>query len=134
MNTEKKVNTPKSVEVKATKKQNAKEVREAINNIDSKKALIDTNFKAKSGYIPNATVTLLTTDQANALPKQAQCFIQTLASIEGHTCTVEELCGGDVACESLVYKHSNFSTVQTASRVFNHYRERLVKEGFITVS
>ena len=72
MNTEKKVNTPKSVEVKATKKQNAKEVREAINNIDSKKALIDTNFKAKSGYIPNATVTLLTTDQANALPKQAQ--------------------------------------------------------------
>ena len=134
MNTEKKVSTPKSAEVKATKKQNAKEVREAIANVDSKKALIDTNFKAKSGYIPNATVKLLTTDQAHLLPQQAQCFIQTLASIDGHTTTVDELCGGDVAGESLVYKYSNFKTVQTASRVFNHYRERLVKEGFITVS
>jgi len=134
MNTENKVSTPKGAEVKATKKQNAKAVREAINNIDSKKALIDTNFQAKSGYIPNASVKLLTTDKAYLLPKQAQCFIQALASIEGHTCTVDELCGGDVAGESLVYKHSNFNTVQTASRVFNHYRERLVKEGFISVS
>lgn len=135
MNTEKKVSTPKGAEVKQPRKRNAnKEVREAIANIDSRKALIDTNFKAKSGYIPNATVQLLTTDKAYLLPQQAQCFIQTLASIDGHSCTIEELCGGDVAGESLVYKHSNFKTVQTASRVFNHYRERLVKEGFITVS
>jgi len=134
MNTENKVSTPKGAEVKATKKQNAKDVRSAINNIDSKKALIDTNFQAKTGYIPNATVKLLTTTNANLLPQQAQCFIQALASIDGHMATVDELCGGDVAGESLVYKHSNFKTVQTASRVFNHYRERLVKEGFITVS
>ena len=107
----------KKAEVIATKKQKA----------------IDVNFKAKQGYIPNAVVTLLTTEGANKLPAQAQCFIQALANADNYTATINDLCVGKFEGDSLVY-NTNFKTVQTALKVFNHYRQDLADKGFIELS
>lgn len=108
---------PKKGEVIATKKQKA----------------IDVNFKAKAGYTPNAVVTLLTTDGAKQLPSQAQCFIEALAKCDNYTATVNDLCVGKYEGDSLVY-NTDFKTVQTALKVFNHYRQDLADKGFIELS
>ena len=100
------------------------------------KQKIDTNFKAAaSGSInSNAVVQLLTTSGAGELAPQAQKIIECLAAAKDHKLTIRQICGEDAAGLNSALDAVGLETVQTPGKIFNHYRRRLIKEGFITVT
>ena len=101
-----------------------------------KQPKIDTNFKAAaSGSVnSNAVVQLITTAKAGDLPPQAQKIIECLAAAKDHKLTIRQICGEDAAGLNSALDAVGLETVQTPGKIFNHYRRRLVKEGFISVT
>ena len=97
---------------------------------------IDTNFNAAaSGSInSNAVVQLLTTSGAGELAPQAQKVIECLAAAKDHKLTIRQICGEDAAGLNSALDAVGLETVQTPGKIFNLYRRRLIKEGFITVT
>ena len=100
------------------------------------KQKIDTNFKAPASRSinSNAVVQLLTTSGAGELAPQAQKVIECLAAAKDHKLTIRQICGEDAAGLNSALDAVGLETVQTPGKIFNHYRRRLIKEGFITVT
>jgi len=54
---------------------------------------------------------------------------------EGNSLTVEQLIGEDVAgLNSALDKVAEFNTVQTPAKIWQFYKNRLIKSDFITVA
>tara|TARA_R100000541_G_scaffold39540_2_gene47311 strand:- start:110 stop:445 length:336 start_codon:yes stop_codon:yes gene_type:complete len=97
-----------------------------------------TSFKVQGNgrrFDKSSVITLNTVANANKLPHQAQCILSALASAEGNSLTVEQLIGEDVAgLNSALDKVVEFNTVQTPAKIWQFYKNRLIKSDFITVA
>ena len=96
---------------------------------------IDKNFKAanqKGTANLNAIVTLVATPEGK-FPAQAGKIIEALLTAKDYSLTVGELVGTDGSTDSALEK-VGLVTVQTPMDIWNHYRNRLIDEGLVTVS
>ena len=101
----------------------------------SKVSKIDPNFTpaaGKSSINYNAVITPLATPTGK-FPAQAGCIIKALVDAKDHTLTVGELVGQDGSTESAL-ELAGLVTVQTPMDIWSHYRNRLIKDGYITIS
>jgi hypothetical protein len=100
-----------------------------------KTSKIDPNFKpaaGKSAINYNAVITLLATPTGK-YPAQAGCIIKALVDAKDHTLTVGELVGQDGSTESAL-EQVGLVTVQTPMDIWSFYRQRLINDGFISIS
>ena len=82
----------------------------------------------------SSVIKLHTVTGANKLPHQAQCIIQALVNAENHSLTVEDLVGTDASgLNSALDKVAEFNTVQTPAKIWQFYKNRLIKSDFISV-
>jgi len=102
----------------------------------SKAGKINTNFKASASRSVNinAVVQLLTTDGADKLAPQAQKIIECLVAAKDHKLTIRQICGEDAAGLNSRLDAVGLVTEQTPAKIFNHYRAKMIKGGFISVS
>tara|TARA_R110002110_G_scaffold64567_2_gene178389 strand:+ start:500 stop:841 length:342 start_codon:yes stop_codon:yes gene_type:complete len=102
----------------------------------SKAGKINTNFKASASRSvnSNAVVQLLTTDGADKLAPQAQKIIECLVAAKDHKLTIRQICGEDAAGLNSYLDAVGLVTEQTPAKIFNHYRAKMIKGGFISVS
>ena len=101
----------------------------------SKVSKIDPNFTpstGKSSINYNAVITLLAIPTGK-FPAQAGCIIKALVDAKEHTLTVGELVGQDGSTESAL-ELAGLVTVQTPMDIWSHYRNQLIKDGYITIS
>ena len=96
---------------------------------------IDKNYKAEtqrgsSNY--NQVITLVATPKGK-IASQAGKIIEALIAAKGNTLTVGELIGTDGSTES-AWEKAGGVTKQTPADIWTHYRARLIKEGYVTVS
>ena len=101
----------------------------------SKVSKIDPNFTpaaGKSSINYNAVITLLATPTGK-FPAQAGCIIKALVDAKDHTLTVGDLVGTDGSTESAL-EQAGLVTVQTPMEIWSHYRNRLIKDGYIAIS
>ena len=99
---------------------------------------IDPNYKAPIGRSnsSNATVTLLRTPvkDVDKVPAQMGKIIETLKDAKGNTLTVRELIGENESGLHSALDKAGLETVQTPRRIWQFYKARLVKEGYISIS
>ena len=102
----------------------------------SKAGKINTNFKASASRSvnSNAVVQLLTTDGASELAPQAQKIVECLVAAKDHKLTIRQICGEDAAGLNSYLDAVGLVTEQTPAKIFNHYRAKMIKGGFISVS
>ena len=82
----------------------------------------------------SSVITLNKVDGANKLPHQAQCIISALTTADNNSLTVEDLIGTDASgLNSALDKVAEFNTVQTPAKIWQFYKNRLIKSDFITV-
>lgn len=109
---------------------NTKTIKKATNNNFA-------SFKVQGNgrrFDKSSVIKLHTVTNANKLPHQAQCIIQALVNAENHSLTVEELVGTDASgLNSALDKVAEFSTVQTPAKIWQFYKNRLIKSEFISV-
>jgi hypothetical protein len=96
-----------------------------------------TAFKVQGNgrrFDKTSNVKLHTVTNANKLPHQAQCIIQALVNAEGNMLTIEQLIGTDASgLNSALDKVAEFNTVQTPAKIWQFYKNRLIKSDFISV-
>jgi hypothetical protein len=96
-----------------------------------------TSFKVQGNgrrFDKTSTITLNKVVGANTLPHQAQCIISALATADNNSLTVEDLIGTDASgLNSALDKVAEFNTVQTPAKIWQFYKNRLIKSEFITV-
>ena len=104
----------------------------------AKVSKIDPNYKAPAGRSnsSNATVELLRTPVkgVDKVPAQMGKIIETLKDAKGNTLTVRELIGENESGLHSALDKAGLETVQTAPRIWSFYRNRLIKDGYITIS
>ena len=96
---------------------------------------IDKDFKAgtqKGSANYSAVVTLIATPKGK-FPPQAGKIVEALLTAKDYSLTVGELVGTDGSSESALDK-VGLVTVQTPNEIWAHYRNRMVKEGLVTIS
>lgn len=82
----------------------------------------------------SSVIKLHTVTGANKLPHQAQCIIKALASAENNSMTVEEMTGSDASgLNSKLDAVAEFHTTQTPAKIWQFYKNRLIKSEFISV-
>ena len=97
--------------------------------------MIDKNYKAgtqKGSIDYNAVITLIATPKGK-FPPQAGKIIEALLAAKDNKLTLGDLIGTDGSTESALMK-AGLVTVQTPSCIWTHYRNRMVKEGLVTIS
>ena len=98
---------------------------------------IDANYKAPTGrtYSNDAKVVLLRTPTAgDKLPAQAGKIVEALVVAKDHTLTIREIVGKDEAGLGNALDKVGLETVQTPRKIWQFYKARLVKEGYISIS
>ena len=114
---------------KSTKIVTGQTVANAVANLDSR---INPNFTAPIGRsYSNDTITLVKT--SGKLPPQAAKIIEALVKAPKYTLTTEQLVGEALTGKGSALDAVGLNTVQTPSKIWTHYRARLVAQGFITV-
>jgi|TARA_R100000482_G_C5003445_1_gene92534 hypothetical protein len=83
---------------------------------------------------PSTVVQLITTKGAEKLPAQAQKIVECLVKAKNHKLTVREIVGEDEAGLNSALDAVGLVTEQTPNRIWTYYKNRLAKEGFITLS
>ena len=96
---------------------------------------IDKNYKAPTGrsYSNDAIITLVATPTGK-LPAQAGKIIECLVQAKDHTMTVQDLIGKDEAGLDSRLDEVGLQTVQTPRKIWQFYKNRLIKSDFITVA
>ena len=96
-----------------------------------------TGFKVQGNgrrFDKTSVIKLHTVTNANRLPHQAQCIIAALATAENNSLTVEQLIGTDASgLNSALDNVAEFNTVQTPAKIWQFYKNRLIKSEFISV-
>ena len=96
-----------------------------------------TSFKVQGNgrrFDKSSVITLNKVDGANKLPHQAQCIISALTTADNNSLTVEDLIGTDASgLNSALDNVAEFNTVQTPAKIWQFYKNRLIKSEFITV-
>ena len=99
---------------------------------------IDANYKAPTGrtYSNDAKVVLLRTpvEGVDSIPAQAGKIVEALAGAKDHTLTIREIVGKDEAGLGNALDKVGLETVQTPRKIWQFYKARLVKEGYISIS
>tara|TARA_R100001510_G_scaffold23588_1_gene20765 strand:- start:565 stop:861 length:297 start_codon:yes stop_codon:yes gene_type:complete len=96
---------------------------------------IDKNYKAgaqRGSNNYNQVITLVATPKEDIAP-QAGIIIEALLAAKDHKLTVGELVGTDGSTESAWVKAGGISD-QAITRVWSHYKKKLITDGYITVS
>jgi hypothetical protein len=97
-----------------------------------------TSFKVQGNgrrFDKSSVITLNKVANANKLPHQAQCIIKALANADSNSMTVEQLIGTDASgLNSALDNVAEFNTVQTPAKIWQFYKNRLIKSDFITVA
>jgi hypothetical protein len=98
---------------------------------------IDANYKAPVGrtYANDAKVVLLRTPAAGEkIPAQAGKIIEALVVAKDNTLTIAEIVGKDEAGLGNALDKVGLETVQTPRKIWQFYKARLVREGYISIS
>jgi len=104
----------------------------------SQNSKIDANYKAPTGrsYSNDAKVVLLRTPvkDVDSIPAQAGKIIEALVAAKDNTLTIAEIVGKDEAGLGNALDKVGLETVQTPRKIWQFYKARLVREGYISIS
>jgi len=104
----------------------------------SQNSKIDANYKAPVGrtYSNDAKVVLLRTPvkDVDSIPAQAGKIIEALVAAKDNTLTIAEIVGKDEAGLGNALDKVGLETVQTPRKIWQFYKARLVREGYISIS